>query len=49
MAEVADDDARDRAIRKYGQLEERFAALGGYGAESEAAASARASGCPTAS
>ncbi len=36
MAEVADDEARDRAIRKYGQLEERFAALGGYGAESEA-------------
>jgi ATPase subunit of ABC transporter with duplicated ATPase domains len=36
MAEVADDDARDRAIRRYGQLEERFSALGGYGAESEA-------------
>ncbi|MGA8251769.1 MAG: ABC-F family ATP-binding cassette domain-containing protein [Mycobacterium sp.] len=36
MAEVADDDARDRAIRRYGQLEERFVALGGYGAESEA-------------
>ncbi|GBE66101.1 ABC transporter ATP-binding protein [Mycobacterium sp. MFM001] len=36
MAEVADDDARDRAVRRYGQLEERFAALGGYGAESEA-------------
>ena len=36
MAEVADDGARDRAIRRYGQLEERFAALGGYGAESEA-------------
>jgi ATPase subunit of ABC transporter with duplicated ATPase domains len=36
MAEVADDAARDRAIRRYGQLEERFAALGGYGAESEA-------------
>lgn len=36
MAEVADDDARDRAIRRYGQLEERFAALGGYAAESEA-------------
>jgi ATPase subunit of ABC transporter with duplicated ATPase domains len=36
MAEVADDDVRDRAIRRYGQLEERFAALGGYGAESEA-------------
>jgi ATPase subunit of ABC transporter with duplicated ATPase domains len=36
MAEVADDAARDRAVRRYGQLEERFAALGGYGAESEA-------------
>jgi ATPase subunit of ABC transporter with duplicated ATPase domains len=36
MAEVADDHARDRAIRRYGQLEERFVALGGYGAESEA-------------
>ncbi len=36
MAEVADDDARDRAVRRYGQLEERFAALGGYAAESEA-------------
>jgi len=36
MAEVADDDARDKAIRRYGQLEERFAALGGYAAESEA-------------
>ena len=37
MAEVADDDARDRAIRRYGQLEEQFVALGGYTAESEAA------------
>ena len=36
MAEVADDDARDRAIRRYGELEERFVALGGYSAESEA-------------
>lgn len=36
MAEVADDAARDRAIRRYGQLEEQFVALGGYGAESEA-------------
>lgn len=36
MAEVADEDERDRAIRRYGQLEERFVALGGYGAESEA-------------
>lgn len=36
MAEVADEDERDRAIRRYAQLEERFVALGGYGAESEA-------------
>ncbi|MBU9764946.1 ABC-F family ATP-binding cassette domain-containing protein [Mycobacterium sp. TNTM28] len=36
MAEVADDTARDKAIRRYGQLEERFATLGGYAAESEA-------------
>jgi ATPase subunit of ABC transporter with duplicated ATPase domains len=36
MAEVADDASRDRAVRRYGQLEERFAALGGYAAESEA-------------
>ncbi|MDT5148378.1 MAG: hypothetical protein QOI01_111 [Mycobacterium sp.] len=36
MAEVADDAARDKAVRRYGQLEERFAALGGYAAESEA-------------
>jgi ATPase subunit of ABC transporter with duplicated ATPase domains len=36
MAEVADDATLDKAIRRYGQLEERFAALGGYAAESEA-------------
>ncbi len=36
MAEVVDDAARDKAVRRYGQLEERFAALGGYAAESEA-------------
>jgi ATPase subunit of ABC transporter with duplicated ATPase domains len=36
MAEVAAVDDLDRAIRRYGQLEEQFAALGGYGAESEA-------------
>ena len=36
MAEVADDTARDKAVRRYGELEERFAALGGYAAESEA-------------
>ncbi|WP_137872325.1 ABC-F family ATP-binding cassette domain-containing protein [Rhodococcus sp. Q] len=37
MADAVDDAVRDRAIGKYGQLEERFAALGGYEAESEAA------------
>ncbi|OBJ74101.1 ABC-F family ATP-binding cassette domain-containing protein [Mycobacterium sp. 1274756.6] len=36
MAEAADDAVRDKAIRRYGRLEEQFAALGGYGAESEA-------------
>ena len=36
MAEVADDATRDRAVRRYGRLEERFSALGGYAAESEA-------------
>ncbi|KAA0101235.1 ABC transporter ATP-binding protein [Mycolicibacterium sp. P1-18] len=36
MAEVADDTAMEKAVRKYGELEERFAALGGYAAESEA-------------
>ena len=36
MAEVADDATRDKAVKRYGQLEERFAALGGYAAESEA-------------
>ena len=36
MAEVADDAARDKAVQRYGVLEERFAALGGYAAESEA-------------
>jgi len=37
MAELADSPARDKAIARYGRLEERFAALGGYAAESEAA------------
>src|SRR6201987_2440450 len=36
MAEVVDDTERNRAVRRYGQLEERFAALGGYVAESDA-------------
>jgi ATPase subunit of ABC transporter with duplicated ATPase domains len=37
MSEHADDGRRDSAVRRYGRLEERFAALGGYAAESEAA------------
>ncbi|MEO8813715.1 MAG: ABC-F family ATP-binding cassette domain-containing protein [Mycobacterium sp.] len=46
MAEVADDDARDRAIRRYGEIEERFAALGGYAAESEASRICTSLGLP---
>ncbi|HYZ67699.1 MAG TPA: ABC-F family ATP-binding cassette domain-containing protein [Mycobacterium sp.] len=46
MAEVADDAARDKAVRKYGQLEERFAALGGYAAESEASRICASLGLP---
>ena len=37
LAELADDAERDAAVRRYGRLEERFSALGGYAAESEAA------------
>ncbi|OLF19471.1 ABC-F family ATP-binding cassette domain-containing protein [Actinophytocola xanthii] len=37
MSEHAADSDRDREVRRYGRLEERFAALGGYAAESEAA------------
>ncbi|MEU3269532.1 ABC-F family ATP-binding cassette domain-containing protein [Saccharomonospora sp. NPDC006951] len=37
MSELVDDGDRDKAVRRYGRLEERFAALGGYAAESEAA------------
>ncbi|ROP41553.1 ABC-F family ATP-binding cassette domain-containing protein [Saccharothrix texasensis] len=37
MAELVDDTELQAAVRKYGRLEERFAALGGYAAESEAA------------
>ncbi|MFI5775697.1 ABC-F family ATP-binding cassette domain-containing protein [Nocardia sp. NPDC051570] len=46
MAEVADDAERDKAIRKYGRLEERFSALGGYVAESEAARICNSLGLP---
>ena len=37
LAELVDDTERDAAVRRYGRLEERFSALGGYAAESEAA------------
>ncbi|WP_164700828.1 ABC-F family ATP-binding cassette domain-containing protein [Modestobacter sp. KNN46-3] len=37
MAEPADDAEMDRAVRQYGRLEDQFAALGGYAAESDAA------------
>jgi ATPase subunit of ABC transporter with duplicated ATPase domains len=37
MAELVDDAERDAAVRRYGRLEERFAAQGGYAAESDAA------------
>ncbi|WP_424186047.1 ABC-F family ATP-binding cassette domain-containing protein [Actinokineospora sp. G85] len=37
MAEHVDESVRDKAVARYGRLEERFAALGGYAAESEAA------------
>lgn len=46
MAEVADDDRLDKAVRKYGELEERFASLGGYEAESEAARISNSLGLP---
>ena len=36
MAELVDATEQDKAIRRYGNLEERFAALGWYAAESEA-------------
>jgi ATPase subunit of ABC transporter with duplicated ATPase domains len=37
MAELVDGDQNERAVREYGRIEERFAALGGYAAESDAA------------
>jgi ATPase subunit of ABC transporter with duplicated ATPase domains len=46
MAEPADDAERDRAVRAYGRLEDQFAALGGYAAESEAARICAALGLP---
>jgi ATPase subunit of ABC transporter with duplicated ATPase domains len=37
MAELVDGAQNDKAVRDYGRIEERFSALGGYAAESEAA------------
>ncbi|USX52527.1 MULTISPECIES: ABC-F family ATP-binding cassette domain-containing protein [Lentzea] len=37
MSELVDPDELDKAVTRYGKLEERFAGLGGYAAESEAA------------
>ncbi|ATL68404.1 ABC-F family ATP-binding cassette domain-containing protein [Nocardia terpenica] len=46
MAEVADEAEREKAVRKYGRLEDRFSALGGYVAESEAARICHSLGLP---
>ncbi|WP_328395295.1 ABC-F family ATP-binding cassette domain-containing protein [Nocardia sp. NBC_00416] len=46
MAELADEKERERAVRKYGRLEDRFSALGGYVAESEAARICNSLGLP---
>ncbi len=37
MAELAEGPDRDAAVARYGRIEERFSALGGYAAEAEAA------------
>ncbi|MBB3039868.1 ABC-F family ATP-binding cassette domain-containing protein [Hoyosella altamirensis] len=46
MAEFTDDRERDAAVRKYGNLEDRFSSLGGYAAESEAARICSSLGLP---
>ncbi|SNS21710.1 ABC-F family ATP-binding cassette domain-containing protein [Rhodococcoides kyotonense] len=46
MEEVADENRLDKAVRKYSALEERFASLGGYEAESEAARISNSLGLP---
>jgi ATPase subunit of ABC transporter with duplicated ATPase domains len=43
---AAEPARRDAAVRRYGQLEERFTVLGGYAAESEAASLAASLGLP---
>ena len=42
----ADDETRDSAMSRYGKLEERFQALGGYAVESEAATITSSLGLP---
>jgi ATPase subunit of ABC transporter with duplicated ATPase domains len=37
MAELVDGVQNEKAVREYGRIEERFSALGGYAAESDAA------------
>ncbi|MDG3011203.1 ABC-F family ATP-binding cassette domain-containing protein [Rhodococcus sp. D2-41] len=46
MAEAVDDAERDKAVRRFGNLEERFSSLGGYVAESEAARICHSLGLP---
>ncbi|ALG86774.1 ABC-F family ATP-binding cassette domain-containing protein [Gordonia phthalatica] len=46
MEAAFDDKHRDKAIAKYSRLEERFAALGGYVAESDAARICNSLGLP---
>ncbi|MFD6390515.1 ABC-F family ATP-binding cassette domain-containing protein [Nocardia sp. NPDC055029] len=46
MAEVVDEKEREKAIRKYGRLEDQFSSLGGYVAESEAARICNSLGLP---
>jgi ATPase subunit of ABC transporter with duplicated ATPase domains len=46
MAELVDSEQLDRAVRRYSQLEDRFSALGGYGAENEAARICASLGLP---
>lgn len=46
MAELIDHDQQSRAVRRYSQLEDRFSALGGYAAESEAARICASLGLP---
>ena len=46
MAEAVDDKMLDKAVNRYGQLEDRFSALGGYVAESEAARICNSLGLP---